>query len=335
MRVGRMGEVDVMKFLRMETLKSVNFANAKLDDEGARVLSEEVLGDVRLQELILASNKIGDVGANHILSAKGAVHLLRLDLTGNSLGRAGFDVVSQFLRRDDTKLKTLDLDYVEEGEKNAILVVDAISSNSSLETLDWNSKEYRGEVSEVFVDALIKSVCNDSNFMSMLQSNHVIKSFGSMTDGSYNFWKNYPKNMGRLKNILGINSAGVSVSKRIKEKILSYYLCDDFDVQPFHDMGIALMPFVVGLANMTDTNYTCSRVRKRLLSSVFRIVKHIPELVSLPSPKEMKLKHLEARNAELEKDNLSLKRKIDKLQAEIEQLRGQRKRAYKHGQVSV
>ena len=122
-----------------------------------------------------------------------------------------------------------------------------------------------------------------------------------------------------------------SVIERCRSKLRAFYFQGEFDIQPFIDMDIELMPNILELVTMSEeclVQEKKGRLRKGAyvsarnghLGSIYRIVRncHIPELISFPS--------LEDQVQQLKDENAGLKEKMKKLEQDILSLKLQNKR---------
>jgi len=119
-----------------QSLKTLGLVSVHIDDESVRVLMELLNGNCVLKELNLSWNHISDLGASYL-----AEHLKRqnqclasLDLTQNSIGDQGAEMISTALRMNST-LKFLSLASNRIGATGANALARSLQENKSLQTL--------------------------------------------------------------------------------------------------------------------------------------------------------------------------------------------------------
>lgn len=113
---------------------------------------------------------------------------------------------------------------------------------------------------------------------------------------------------------LEINERQVTVNQKHRMKIRAFYFTQaDFDIKPFLDMGVELMPNVLELVTMSKeciTNEQEGRLkrdnyvsaRNGHLGGIYRLIRncHVHELFSFPSQQAI-MEQQETRISELEK----------------------------------
>ena len=182
-QLGSSGIAATIPFLKsISNLKYLHLNNNGLDNEAARLLSEALDHDVCIECLNLDTNAIGDEGVEHLLSAENSVHLNELSLEGNPFERRGFEVISHFLRRDDTMLYKLFVDCTD--TECVQMLVESVSSNSKLEILGGNVGVFGTDNDSIMLisQSVQNLVCNLSSFQSLCQSNHQLSYAGINTN---------------------------------------------------------------------------------------------------------------------------------------------------------
>lgn len=358
-KVGAAGVGAMLPFMKSRSsLKYINLRNTNLGVEGARLLSE-ALDHVRVEYLDLSMNNIGNEGMTYLLSATNCANLVELVIRRTELGRPGFEAIAQFLGRDDTAIKKLSCSC-NNGEY-AKLVVDSISNKSQLEDIllgrsssnffantagsmdselwsdhsngnsDYSSHDDSEGGSDdgcplypmmLAIQNLRKLICDTSSVESICQSNHQLKRIG----GNMRKISQIDPTLGKALDINNESKNGVSIARRTRMKLRSFYFKGAYDVQPFIDMDIELMPYVLELLTRTEMFVETARkyyvVDSDNLDGIYHLIRncHLPELFSFPSP-HSQIKQLGEKNAALETDNSSLKETIDRLNKEIAELR--------------
>ena len=115
--------------------------------------------------------------------------------------------------------------------------------------------------------------------------------------------------------------------------VYNFYFQEKFVVQPFMDMEVVLMPYVLELVTRTEVcvggddgvgtgkYYTVCNGK---LDGIYRLLRncHLPELYGFPST-ESKIREFSAKNAMLEAETARQKQVINQLMVENEKLRSQ------------
>lgn len=129
---------------------------------------------------------------------------------------------------------------------------------------------------------------------------------------------------------------GGSIALAIRKKLRKFYFVNpDFDVLPFNEMDVVLMPYLLQLVTRTEIEkrslFQCTYCLSRIgnLNGIFRLLRncHVPELFSFPSPESLlcqkneQIKHLEVANADLKAKCESINEKFEQLKRENEELR--------------
>lgn len=230
-------------------LTYLNICRVDLGAEGARLLAD-ALNHTHIRELLVGSNGIGDDGVDHLFSAlKSSQHLMILNLGENGVGRRGFDLISQFLIRDDTTLERLHL-ICESGDC-AKMMIDSISNKSKLVELSFGDDVFistNDDPVAAFLLNVQKKVCNLSSYEALCQPNHQLNCIGVNT----NTFLELNPNLQITFDINARVNFGASITKRLRCKLRTLYLKGDFDVEPFAAMKVNLIPYVLELVTKTE-----------------------------------------------------------------------------------
>ncbi|XP_058616116.1 uncharacterized protein LOC131530060 isoform X2 [Onychostoma macrolepis] len=144
-------------------LRELNLSGNKIENKGVKHVSE-TLKDVRckLEILRLRHCYITDAGCSALTSAlkSNPSHLRELDLSGNELGDAGFENLSDLLMNLQCKLEILALCECRIKEKQCVFLTSALKSNPShLRELDLSGNELKHSRVTKFNDILKDSFC--------------------------------------------------------------------------------------------------------------------------------------------------------------------------------
>ncbi|KAL9190489.1 hypothetical protein ACHAXT_007700 [Thalassiosira profunda] len=253
----------------------------------------------------------------------------------------GIDALATFLERDDTALKKLVLQY--HRDDRASYLVDSISRKSKLEELlFWNAIENRTVLPPVALRSLQKLVCDATSLESIIESNHVLKNVGdeplrTSPGTSYNDDSQYI-----AFKALRVNRRaeyGTSTNQIIRSKIRQFYFQfgvwseKTYDVQPFVDFDVALMPHLLELVTRTESTLDGKKYVAQCdgnIASVHRLIKNCQTaaLFSFHS-QPTKMQQLEAEVAQLREKNDELNSTIDELRKQMAELDLPHKRAKK------
>jgi hypothetical protein len=115
-------------------------------------------------------------------------------------------------------------------------------------------------------DALDKLLCDATTFERISASNHVLEKI----ELSPNPFRPHPMPLSRMaKECLELNK-DLNKTQVICNKIFRFYFVGEFDVSPFSNMVVSVLPEVVSQIESTDE-----------LSAIYRLLRHIPELCNV------------------------------------------------------
>jgi len=332
--VGVGGMTSLLSFFRSrpeQTICDLNLEKAGINSPGLDVLAE-ILNVSKIGSLSLSQNSFDGEALDRLLSARNARHLVSIELDKcPRLDDAGYDSLCRLLGRTDTKLSEL---YVSPTISHAKTLVESVSKGSKLETLGmWTKRrpphEQMRHIRTELAPLLKKSVCNINSFKDLCNSNHCLVSFGkeSLYSSGVDFLA--------TSRSLRINNRKCSEVKRIRSKLRSFYFKRaDYDISPFANMEVNLMPHVLELVTRSEV-WSAQSQRARVprpmdrgqskvedryfegpgddLGVVFRLVRnvHIPEMYGFARSHEIsEVEKLESENRELKKQVSELKREL-------------------------
>ena len=329
-RVGSAGIEAMLPFLTERTFKHMVLDSTNVCDEGVRLLSE-----IEIEYLSLENcNFVGDIGVGHLLSSRNSVMLVELDLTGIDFGRRGFESMARFLGRGDTAIKKFFANCNQNQGEYAKMIVNALSSNNSSKLELISLHEHggtRGLLSQrrdpilAVHEEVGKLLCDTTSFETICQSNHHLEwhDVRSILQFNYNI-------IGfETSSIVGINERrrerGATTVQILRSKLRSFYFRGEFDLQPFYDIDVNLMPYLLQL--VTRKNESLEYIETNEgdlgrggyyevcigdLASIYRIIRnvHMPELFEYPRLVEIK-----------ESEVAAMKEQIQQLTMELEELR--------------
>ncbi|KAL9186887.1 hypothetical protein ACHAXT_010607 [Thalassiosira profunda] len=302
----------------LSTFDTLYIDGCSLGVASARLLAD-ALDHTTISKLDLSGNAIKDEGLERILSSRNAKHLAELTLGKCKLTGHGFDLLAQFLRRDDNELKDLSVDICqerrsrdsEEEYRRQKVLVRAISKESKLEVVSFGNDEW--ELAEkAYLSHLL---CDTSNVEAVCNSNHQLR---SLTGGGNTYWGD------TVPAALSMNrdrrEKGATVPEVIRRKLRRFYFKGDFDVQYFNDkMDVVLMPFLFHLAQRAQKQSIWGDRKAKIddINAIYRLLRnvHVSEMFSFPGPtrillweKDEEIKKLKAEIGELKRENEELRR---------------------------
>ena len=330
-RFGSTGIAAMLPFLTERTFKHMILDSTNVCNEGVRLLSAISIEVLSLENC----NFVGDIGVEHLLSSRNSAMLVELDLTGINFGRRGFESIARFLGRGGTAIKKFFANCNQNQGECAKMIVSALSSNnaSKLEFISLHehggTREQRPSTRRDPILAVHEEVgkllCDTTSFETICQSNHHLE----WHEGHVLLLLNSNICRFETRSILGMNERrrehGATTVQILRSKLRSFYFTGEFDLQPFYDIDVNLMPYLLQLVTRKNESleYKATNggdldrggyyeVCVGDLASIYRIIRnvHMPELFEYPRLVEMK-----------ESEVAAMKQKIQQLTMELEELR--------------
>jgi hypothetical protein len=146
-----------------------------------------------------------------------------------------------------------------DGHEMVREVTSVLTNNTKL--IGLRLKWWREQMSDIAYDYFKKLICDQSSIESIYNSNHTLEEL--ILGDSCALWI---YELSRLNN----NKDKAQV---VRNKILKYYFVGDFDVMPFTNMPVSVVPEVICRIR-SDT-------KQSLQSAIFRLLKCIPELSNM------------------------------------------------------
>ena len=312
---------------------SLDFNSSAFDPGSLRVLID-ALNDstIRIVKLsLMHCPSLSEADAKLLLSA--ASRVTRLGVSVNSSSGRTIEVISQFLRKNDTVIKHLSLtrprSMLSMNNEFVGMLVDSIQSNPTLQELHlYNIAR------PTFLNQKLRHIlCDTSSVKTVCQSNH------SLCKVTSTHWRHTLK----PEVALNINSAETfSVNAKCRSKLRAFYFRGEFNTSAFADIDVKLMPNVLefvtvqtisraeiielgpkdGYEALDSSGSKMERLYQSVpgskcnssLNGIYRIIRscNLTEMMSFPSP-EAALQQLKNENNQLKDENASLKRKIEHL----------------------
>jgi len=328
-RFGPRGLEVALPYLQtIPTLRFLGLDGANLGREGVLLLSD-ALKQMDLTTLKLRENNIGDDAVETLLSVDNCRQLKSLSLHRNGIGKRGFDSITQFLRRDGTMLQRLYIaDNKPMDEDCAKNFVDLLPKESELETLSFGSADLEDTRDKALaaVPNLEKLVCDTSSFEAICQSNHNLRAIGVKENEPTLTLTKLGRKMVRrspiLRQALEINARNAaSNNEKLRSKLKTFYFKGPFDVQPFTDMDIKLMPNVLEFVTMSVVSIDGTYVKacKGDLDGIYRLIHdlNLPGLISSTPPQEVELQDYKSKISAMEIELERLLRENEMLSSKI------------------
>ena len=308
---------------RLETLRPFVVENDKLADLrihncGLNAVDVQMLSTAfsqrrnrsSIKHISLTGPTINDESVGAIVEmCNDCPRLRKLDLGWGSIRNHGCRVLAALLRNAESKLKALELNDNKLGDEGVAALANALAINKRLKKLRI---ENNSAVTVSGWGALSTILCNTSSIDATYQSNHTLeKMWGSDSDK-----QQVPND---LVSILQANSDGDKISVA-REKIIRSHFCGSFDMSPFSNMDLELLPYVLGLIG----KHIFYEGRSKR-SAIYRVVRNFPDLCSFPSSDRKRLHKAEQENAALRGENVNLQHRIDQLLLEVEELKSNKR----------
>ncbi|EFC41881.1 predicted protein [Naegleria gruberi] len=149
-----------------KTLTSINLSHNNIDDKQVALLSEALptSGMLRLLEIDLSYNKIGNEGCKTFVNALASLHSVfyvqTLNLHHNKISDEGAQAVASILEKLSPQLTCLDLGANQIGNEGATVLSDAIMKNNSKHK---NIKSGTSELSKILEKELLDELIFGGN----------------------------------------------------------------------------------------------------------------------------------------------------------------------------
>ena len=316
----------VMDFLktRPNTLWTLDLVETKVGDGCVRVIVDAMNAGVRIGVLKLPGESISDDEAESLLNANNSKHLQKLDFYGNKMSIRGIQTFATFLKKESTIIEELDIrskEITSNIKCNQMLLGSVNSKMRYIKLGSLFQKGYDNDSQQAAMKIVEDLVCNTSDFNTLCLSNHQIYDLGYSTSS-------LEEESPNIKVALDINKKNCSVNQRCRSKLRALYFQGNFDMKPFIDLDIQLIPNLLELATMTDVCihkeqeqqgrfkrgvYVASR--NGHLGSIFLLVRNchcLPELFSFP-PQEIQMRKLKEENDALKVELARMKQLEEEL----------------------
>ena len=159
-------------FIKNPSLEVLNLGdNECVGDEGAAVVSALQEGRGALRTLSMQNCGLSSGVASISKLLCNCPSLRTLELSNNSIGDAGVELLAETIKNQSCQLEFLGLDSVEVSDRGVLVLADALKSNRFLTSLSLQNN--RG-ITSFGAAYLLKSTFNTQSLQSILASNHVL-----------------------------------------------------------------------------------------------------------------------------------------------------------------
>eukprot|EP00985_Skeletonema_marinoi_P022970 scaffold14929_cov154-Skeletonema_marinoi.AAC.12 len=307
-------------------LESLNLASMGVDDERAIVLATGLTTHKSLKHLNLSQNGIGDEGIAALVSgltAAANTSLETLNLSRNAFTIAGVRSLSTLIQSERSTLKDLSLHSMRIDDDGISILADALTNNTSLETLFLDLHGSTSAGSNIFSRLL----CDTSSINNIYLSNHTLQTIG-WSDQFIDEGKYFSLNR-QGKQLNPINRRLVPMCK-----ILIHHP-DLADMKPFYKWKLKFIPVIAdwfrsarGCKGFFEESI--ETFQRRQLSAMYRFIRGVPMLVA-DGYWSQQLKQVRVKKRQFEEvekqllEILEKKRKVEEEEMQVlDRLSGQR-----------
>jgi hypothetical protein len=309
-------------------LERLDLGSVNIGNEGAITLASGLMDYKSLTYLDLSSNNIGDEGLQSLVSGlttAANASLETLNLSGNSrISIAGIRSLSTLIQSERSCLKELDLSRTDIGDDEAVVLADALTSNTSLVDLRL-SMRMTNAVQETFSRLL----CDISSINNIYSSNHILEMIG---DIPYDEYEPAPDDV--VEKYLMLNRLKAYLEPSDRDlipmcKILINHP-DLAEMEPFFHWKLKFLPMIVDWfkkATPCRSHFEESyeAFQRRELSAVYKFIRGVPLLVvdGYWSQQLKQVRVMKRRIEEEAKQILAKKRKVEEEERQVlERLEG-------------
>jgi len=352
------GIVAMCNFIRSTpTLNYLDLSDCGINDMDINSIASALSGSSKIQELYLKGNNIGGYGIKSILNTNGLQNLTKLqvhdqhNIYHSSNAKHGRDAIVNYLKQDGLALVSCTVDC--KDAKYAKRILESLSKDSKLVRINHDEKLFplSEKSRSILTPVLKKLICDTSSFDSLCQSNHNLHTiscdtnyliYGRVEGMSAQDYQDLRDALTINKRVEDCNTHQLEIpscwamfnKQRLRCKLRCLYFKGEFSLDPFIDLDVNLMPYLLELVTRTEVHMFASEnegddskkhwfeVNSKNLDGVYRIIRnsgHIPDLFSFISP-EKKISTLEA-------DNAALKKEVEELRAQLSILPSKRLKA--------
>lgn len=265
-------------FCKKGNLTKISLQDCRLENGGVNTLASTLQKCKDIRYISLTESGLNDAHLAKLASACRVLDQLKvLELRRNIISRYGCESLAALLRQDSScSLTTICLGTNVIDDSCAILLANSLAKNKTLKKLylDYNTR-----ITRCGWDALSRVLCNTSTINATYYSNHTLTSLGEyFADGTLNL-------PNKLSSLLALNK-GSSIKIIAMKKILLHH--PHFDIEPFFEFDLKLLPFLVGWFDRAkeDTDDIKS-VETRKLDAIYQHIRAMPMMIVKKPPKNM------------------------------------------------
>jgi len=296
-KIGQDGIYALLPFIKSrKELNCLDLHGTDLGDSGAAVIGE-LLGEVRLNNLVISENPLSIFGINRIISAKNFKHLKTLGIHEIELETEEVEQIARVLKEQTNSLEKLSIGCEDpELQQSQIewveILLQSLKTNKTMKSLTIHSYtphmyHLDPDLSDRLETILMSVVCDTASFSALCDSNHTLVVSNCVSPLA-----------------TAINShSGWSTNQKIRRKLQAIYFHGEFSVQDFLPMKTVWMPRVLELVSSLQGYHPsfgairqygeCPLCQKRNLNGMYKFIRHwnLPNLLSYPSA-QVELKQL-------------------------------------------
>ena len=247
-------------------LRDISLLDCNFGNRGVATLTATLANCSGLRYVNLQLCDIGDeVLAKLATSFRELVQLEAIDLSSNHIGSGGCESLAGILKHANSILRIIALDRNDVDDKGAIALANALVGNTELEELHLDRNN---SITTVGWDAFSQVLCNTSSINATYCSNHTLQRLEEFE------CEVVPNEVSCLLDMnCNCNKRDVAMKKILR-------LHRHFDMKPFFELGLKVLPIAVGWLVRAGANESAGNngidFGGRMLSIFFQFARAMP-----------------------------------------------------------
>lgn len=219
-----------------------------------------------IESINLGSNSLVDDHMKQLVSGlANNKRLVKLNLARNrEVTTSGWVALASFLRSPSCMLREININHNDIRDQTAIAFANSLAVNQTLTTLIMLQRS--APLTTATWDVFSQMLCNPTNIMATYLSNHTLSHIHVAVK--------LPDN---LKLYLDINRSNTK-SEAARKKVFKTHFRGNFDMQPFVDIKVGVLPLLVAWLAATECNDDCDGDNHDMFTAVYHFVKNMPVL---------------------------------------------------------